>query len=310
MNGALVIDKPEGVTSHDVVASVRRLLGVRRIGHLGTLDPFSTGVMVLLVGSATRLARFFLDREKTYQGVIRFGYSTDTMDCTGTPLSERTSPSMEATALRDVAAEFVGGHLQRPPAYSAKKVDGIPAYRLARKGAAVDLKPVPVTIHELDLQWIEGSRAGFTVRVSSGTYIRSLVNDIGERLGVGAHLEQLRRTSLGEFDQRDALKLETLAICLEHSQPVLIPAEDLLPQLPMATLTAAEAALVERGRPVELSAEGEWLRLMSPGKTLVAMGHKLANNLYHPEIVLVNSLGQAAEPKKNSPQEHLTPGTP
>src|SRR5688572_8344198 len=168
MDGALVIDKQAGMTSHDVVAVARRLLGERRIGHIGTLDPFATGVLVLLIGRATRLARFYVRREKTYRGRIRFGFATDTMDRTGQATGPDRLPVLDAAELRRLLSEFVGTYEQRPPAFSAKKVSGVPAYRLARRGRIVELATVPVTVHRLELLSVEGAFAYFEAQVSSG----------------------------------------------------------------------------------------------------------------------------------------------
>ena len=204
MDGAVVLDKPEGITSHAAVLRARRLLSESRIGHLGTLDPFATGVLVLLAGNATRLARFYRDREKTYRGTIRFGYSTDSFDCTGSPTSPPQEPGLDAGELRRLFEEFVGTFDQQPPPLSAKKVGGVRAYRLARKGEEPRLSPVRVSIQELELLSVEGPLAVFRARVSSGTYIRSLAHDLGARMGVGAHLAELRRTAAGEFGENEA----------------------------------------------------------------------------------------------------------
>ena len=295
MDGGLIVDKPAGSTSHDVVQAVRGLLGERRIGHLGTLDPFATGVLVLLIGRATRLARFYGQREKTYQGVIRFGFATDTMDHTGSPLSEDTFPTLREADLRTAFAGFVGPYAQRPPAYSAKKISGVPAYRLARKGLPVELSKVPVVIHALELRCVDGARASFHATVSSGTYLRSLVNDIGERMRVGAHLAELRRTSVGEFAESNALKLDDLREKRERSEEVLIPLQDLLPELPRVELDESEAKRAGHGSDLTLPLSADRVRLMDPQGRLVGIAERIAENLYHPVVVLITDCRGTSE---------------
>ena len=298
MDGALVLDKPEGVTSHDGVQAARRLLSQRRIGHLGTLDPFATGVLVLLVGQATRLARFYREREKTYQGVIRFGYATDTMDRTGQPVGPVSDAAPQEGELRRAFAAFTGAQAQQPPAYSAKKVSGVPAHRLARKGTPVELMPVAVVIHSLELVALDGPLAQFETRVSSGTYIRSLVNDLGVRLGIGAHLAELRRTRLGEFGEQVAVSLDRLEELVREGTSAVIPMEVLLPEIPSVTLTASDARRAQNGCDLELDSEAERLRLWEPGGRLCGIAERLAERLYHPAVVLVGEQrGPAAPPQ-------------
>jgi len=211
MNGVLIIDKPAGLTSHDVVNRVRRLLGQRSVGHLGTLDPMATGVLPLVTGSFTRLAQFYVSSEKTYEGVIRFGFSTDTYDAEGEPTSEPLSVNLSREELEAHAAKFRGVIEQVPPPFSAKKIKGVPAYKLARKHKEVVLKPVQVEIKEFEILSVEADRASFRARVASGTYMRSVAHDLGQLLGCGAHLESLRRTSVAEFTLADAHTLDELA---------------------------------------------------------------------------------------------------
>lgn len=290
MDGALIIDKPAGMTSHDVVLAVRRLLGEKRVGHLGTLDPLATGVLVLLVGRVTRLARFYRQRQKTYQGSIRFGFGTDTMDSTGTPLSQDCHPTLSEKELRSTFASFVGTYMQRPPAFSAKKISGVPAYRLARRGMELSLEPVPVVIHELELLWVEGARAGFKATVSSGTYIRSLINDLGNRLNLGAHLVELRRTSVGEFSESGALKLEELKNRLASEPAACIPAQNLLSELPRIELNDSQTLRASHGADLRITHTADGVRLMSPQGRLVAVGERIGENLYHPVVVLVTEV--------------------
>ena len=182
LDGAIVINKPRGKTSHDVVESVRRIVGFRQIGHLGTLDPLATGVLVLLLGRATRLMRFYPSRRKRYTCAARFGFATDTYDADGEALGPDSAPSLDREKLEGLAAEFVGRIQQMPPAFSAKKIHGRPAHELARKKKPVELKSVEVEVYEFRLTSIEGSIARFTVECGSGTYIRSLAHDLGQRL--------------------------------------------------------------------------------------------------------------------------------
>lgn len=210
MNGVLLVDKPSGPTSHDIVVSVRRILREKRCGHTGTLDPFATGLMMLCLGRATRLARFLSGADKTYLATIHFGYATDTYDRTGKPVGAIVDYCPEARDLSPALTEFVGAQLQRPPAYSAKKVSGKRAYELARAGESVSPKPVEVNIRSIELLELAGATARLEVAVSSGTYIRSLAHDLGERLGCGAHLSELRRTRVASFSVSEAVELETL----------------------------------------------------------------------------------------------------
>ena len=228
MNGVIIIDKPAGWTSHDVVNRMRRVLGQRSIGHLGTLDPLATGVLPLVTGSLTRLAQFYTASEKTYEGVIRFGFATNTYDADGSPVEAyvgTTAPSassgqapgcpapvpdLNLETIRQQAAAFQGVIEQVPPPFSAKKIHGVPAYKLARKEIEVILKPVQVEIKEFVILSVRADRAYFRARVSSGTYMRSIAHEMGQRLGCGAHLESLRRTAVAEFNITQAHTLEEI----------------------------------------------------------------------------------------------------
>src|SRR5437764_1989031 len=202
ISGILVIDKPAGITSHDAVAAARRLLGTKQVGQFGTLDPFATGVLPLSIGKATRFSQFYLKSRKAYAGTIRFGFATDTYDATGraaTDAGAGAAPSaveLDEKRLEEVMREFTGRILQAPPPFSAKRVGGTRAYKLARRHQPVELKPVEVEIYALELMGIEGERARFAVECSGGTYVRSLAHDIGRRLQCPAHLEGLRRTAV------------------------------------------------------------------------------------------------------------------
>ena len=212
MNGVLIIDKPAGLTSHDAVSRVRRILGERSIGHLGTLDPMATGVLPLVVGNFTRLAQFYLRSEKVYEGTIRFGFSTDTYDAEGDPTSTPENVSLKKESVEAAAAKFRGLIQQVPPPFSAKKIKGVPAYKLARKKKEVVLQPVHVEIKEFEIASVDGDRVSFRARVASGTYMRSVAHDMGQLLGCGAHLELLRRTAASEFTLQDAHSLDQLAL--------------------------------------------------------------------------------------------------
>src|SRR6185437_10890299 len=210
-DGALVIDKPKGKTSHDVVDAVRHLAGFRQVGHLGTLDPLATGVLVLLAGKATRLVQFYSGRRKRYTAGFRFGFATDTYDAEGQAQGAPTTPTLDRAALERMARDRIGIFEQMPPVFSAKKIHGRPAYELARKNQPVLLKPVEVELFEYRLTEIQGSIARFVIECSSGTYIRSLAHEMGQVLGCGAHLAEICRTAVGEFSLEQALELEDLA---------------------------------------------------------------------------------------------------
>jgi tRNA pseudouridine55 synthase len=308
MLGALIIDKPEGLTSHDVVARVRRATGTRRVGHAGTLDPFATGVLVCCIGNATRLVQYLVGLDKEYVATVRLGYATDTQDGTGkqiTPL--RTSYELSLEDLRQVLDQFTGPQSQMPPMFSAKKVAGERLYRAARAGREVEREPVNIVVHSMRL--IEDDEASpianedgsrdfcMQVRCSSGTYVRTLAHDIGERLGVGAHLTKLRRTEVGHLRIADALTLERVErIGPDDLRKTLISPSDMLSHLPVVRLDGARLKLVTTGRAFSLSEDeagiakraGVSLRLCD-GAGLVAVGEYDPHlNLVKPRVVLSN----------------------
>jgi len=248
-DGALVVDKPRGKTSHDVVDAVRRLAGFRQIGHLGTLDPLATGVLVLLLGKATRLVRFYSGRRKRYSAGFRFGYATDTFDAEGQPQGEDNPPQLDPAVLGQWAAERVGRFEQMPPAFSAKKIHGRPAYELARRHEPVELKAVEVELFEYRLAEIEGPIARFVVECSSGTYIRALAQEMGEKLGCGAHLAEIRRTAVGEFSIDQAISLEELTLDAQAGRLAsrVIPLEGLLQNFPRITVLPVVEKRVRNG---------------------------------------------------------------
>lgn len=194
LNGLLLLDKPAGLTSHDVVSLARRATGERSIGHLGTLDPMATGVLPLLLGKWTRLAQFFNSADKSYTGTIRFGFATDSFDAEGTAVSEPVPLTRSLEDLRILAMRFQGTLNQVPPAFSAKKINGVPAYKLARQGKPVEVKPARITIHAFSLDALDGDTATFRMSVSAGGYVRSVAHELGQLAGCGAHLASLRRT--------------------------------------------------------------------------------------------------------------------
>ena len=331
-DGLLIVDKPSGPTSHDVVARLRRVLREKRIGHTGTLDPLATGVMLLVVGRATRLAKFLNASDKAYEAVIRFGFATDTADSQGRPLgpaSGQPPPSREA--IDAALAAFRGTFLQQPPAFSAKKIDGQRSYTLARKARA-DLAPraghgaashhapldpsdppalpapCPVTTTRLEIVNIEADSVTVRVDCSAGFYVRSLAHDLGERLGVGAHLTALRRTRTGDFTIDRAIALDTAERDQQAAIAALVPMAEVLPGLPSVVLTPEGANRVSHGQDVrpgdqevsslnsQLSAlflqpsalsPQPFVRLLDPRGELVAIAERTPAGLLHPSVVLV-----------------------
>jgi tRNA pseudouridine55 synthase len=284
LHGALVVDKPAHITSHDVVARVRRVLRERRIGHLGTLDPLATGVLVLLTGNATRLARFYRNRQKCYEGTIRFGHSTDSFDSTGQPTSPDIHPKLEALQVQELFESFRGEYLQTPPAHSAKKIAGKRAYQLARKGIQPKLQPILVSIHQLELLQVRGPEVEFRTRVSSGTYIRSLAHDMGRKLGTGAHLTGLRRTAVGEFTDKDAISLLRLEREPDAQTP-FVPVEDLLPEFGTVDVPSSKLASTRNGNTICLDCSEPWVKLVTVSSGLVGIGERVGEGIYHPVIV-------------------------
>ena len=317
MNGVLIIDKPAGLTSHDVVNRARRLLHERSIGHLGTLDPMATGVLPLVTGNLTRLAQFYTASEKTYEGTIRFGFATDTYDAEGEPTTALQPVSLRAEEVEALAARFRGVIEQTPPPFSAKKIKGVPAYKLARQRKEVVLKPVQVEIKQFEILAVDADRARFRARVASGTYMRSVAHDMGRELACGAHLESLRRTAVAEFTLQDAHTLDELA---NHCHPdrslpfpegkgsgvegprvgepsvasasdletLFIHPRRLLPDLPSVTADELTIARIRSGRTVNLPelSRARQVKVFSGQKELIAVATRVAGTLFHPKIVL------------------------
>jgi len=290
MNAVLIIDKPPDLTSHDVVNRVRRILNERSVGHLGTLDPLATGVLPLVIGNLTRLAQFYASSEKTYEGTIRFGFATDTYDAEGEPAGPAQAVILSSDQVRQLASRFEGIIEQTPPPFSAKKIQGVPAYKLARKNAEVSLKPVQVEIKEFTILQVENDRASFRARVASGTYMRSVAHDMGQLIGCGAHLESLRRTAVGEFDLAGAHTLEKLDAAAKTGQTedLFIHPRKLLPQFPSVTANEEMAARIRTGRPVNLPelSQARLVKVFVGQRELIAIATRVAGTLFHAKIVL------------------------
>jgi tRNA pseudouridine55 synthase len=268
-DGLIVINKPTGKTSHDVVESVRRIVGFRGIGHLGTLDPLATGVLVLALGRATRLARFYSGRRKRYTCAMRFGFETDTYDADGEALGPDSAPALNAEEIAAHALHFLGKIQQVPPAYSAKKIHGRSAHQLARKNKPVNLEPAEVEVFEFKLTGVEGSTARFDVECGAGTYIRSLALDIGRMHRAGAHLSEITRTAVGEFTLDHAVTLEDLDRDAKAGrlQDHVLRLENVLPELPSATVLPIIERRIRHGAKFNLS-----LAQIQPGRSTVAQG--------------------------------------
>jgi tRNA pseudouridine55 synthase len=289
MNGILIVDKPGGPTSHDVVSRVRKILQQRSVGHLGTLDPLATGVLPLVVGNLTRLAQFYVAAEKTYEGVIRFGFATDTYDAEGEPTTLPQAVALSREKLEEFAGAFTGSIEQMPPPFSAKKILGVPAYKLARKKAEVTLTPVKVEIKELVFLKVEDDCAHFRVRVSSGTYVRSLAQKLGQKIGCGAHLQSLRRTMAADFDIAEAKSLDEIDAAAKAgtTDEIFIHPRKLLPQFPCVAADDDTIRYIRNGRAVNLPeyTSAAKVKVFCGQRELIAIASRVAGTLFHPEIV-------------------------
>lgn len=287
MDGVLVVDKPQGLTSHDVVAAVRRAIGERRIGHTGTLDPLATGVLPLACGRATRLARFLSASTKDYDATIRFGLCTDTYDISGRETS-RSDRRPTRDAVQQAIAELTGEHLQTPPPFSAKKVGGKRAYDLARRDETVELKPARVTLARAELLTFDEAAAKVRLTCSAGFYVRSFVHTLGGQLGTGACLEALRRTKSGEFTLAQAVGLDGILGAQGAALPI-VPMNRLLESFPAVRLTDEERRRVAHGQSVEARvAAREWVRLVDKDGELVALATAGPRaDVLHPAVVLI-----------------------
>jgi len=293
LDGVIVVDKPEGWTSHDVVNSVRKIARTRKVGHLGTLDPIATGVLPLVIERATRLAQFYTRSDKVYEGVVRFGWATTTYDREGEVVGAKVDVALDAHELERRLEQFRGQILQTPPAVSAKKVEGRRAYELARKNVAVELEPVEVQVYELTLLEVSGSDARLRAHCSGGTYMRSIAHDLGRAMGCGAHLHELRRLASGEFELDQARTLEQLAALAADERLVdaVIPASKLLPGFPAVFVDDLTAAQIRNGRnfpasPFRAQPSAKYVKAVTRAGDMVAVGEAVLPNLYHPVVVL------------------------
>lgn len=290
MDAVLIIDKPAAMTSHDVVARVRRIVGEKSIGHLGTLDPMATGVLPLVMGRFTRLAQFYGEADKRYDGAIRFGWATDTYDAEGKATGPEQPVNFSLEQVREAAGEFIGEIAQYPPPFSAKKIAGIPAHRLARKGQPVELKPKQVEIKALEFISCDGKVAHFQAWVSSGTYLRSLAHDLGRKLGFGAHLAQLRRTAVREFSIDEAYSLEQVeqAKAGNTLDELFLHPRLVLPEFPAVVASAESAARIRHGGAVNLPefSKAGTVRVFAGQRELLAIAKRIAGTLFQPKVVL------------------------
>ncbi|MGC9949426.1 MAG: tRNA pseudouridine(55) synthase TruB [Bryobacteraceae bacterium] len=293
VDGVIVVDKEQGWTSHDVVGKMRRIANTKRIGHLGTLDPIATGVLPLVIGRATRLAQFYTRSDKIYEALIRFGFATDTYDRSGAPTSPAIEPSLDAGDLDRLLDNFRGEIMQAPPPVSAKKVDGVRAYALARRQIPVDLPPAPVHIRDLTLLEVRGPEARLRAHCSGGTYMRSIAHDLGQALGCGAHLRDLRRMASAEFTLEQAHTIPRLQRMAAENllDEALIPAARLLPDFPTVYVDSLTAGQIRQGRnfpvsPFRVQQGTRYVKAVAADGELIAIGEAVLPNLYHPAVVL------------------------
>ena len=272
LEGILNIDKPAGMTSHDVVGRVRRVAGMRRVGHSGTLDPAATGVLVVCLGRATRLVEYLVGRPKTYFGVVHLGQTTDSYDADGEILTDSPVPELDSEKLEPLLDQFRGDILQVPPMVSAIKKDGKKLYELAREGKTVERPPRPVTIYQLDLLEIEGAKLTLRIQCSAGTYIRSIAHDLGHLLGCGGHLASLRREQVGEFGLDSAVPLDTLTA--ENIQSYLKPPELAVSHLPKHEVTFDQETDLLNGKLVPKDSNesnGTLVQAFNPGGRFIGL---------------------------------------
>ncbi len=291
MNGLLVIDKPGGITSHDVVSRLRRITGESSIGHLGTLDPMATGVLPLLMGKFTRLAQYFSASEKSYSGTIRFGFATETYDADGDPTGEQTHPSLTLEQVRAVASRFHGDMEQMPPPFSAKKISGTPAYKLARAGKPVELKTAKISIRSFAITALDDEEASFAMSISAGGYVRSVAHQLGQDLACGAHLSSLRRTQAGVFTLADAHtleELEHLAGDLAALEGHCIHPRSLLAEMPSVTGDAMSLGRLRNGAQANLPefSCAPMVKVFAGQRELVGIARRVAGTLFQPVVVM------------------------
>ncbi len=277
------------MTSHDVVAIVRRATGERSVGHLGTLDPMATGVLPLLLGKYTRLAQFFGKAEKQYTGTIRFGFATDSFDADGEAASEPMPLTLSLEELRGLAVRFNGELDQVPPVFSAKKINGVPAHKLARAGKDVPVKPARITIHRFALTTLDGDIAAFEMHVSAGGYVRSVAHELGALAGCGAHLASLRRTKAGDFTLAQSLTLDELkSLPPEQIEARLPHPRLLLPEMPSVTVDEQTAGRIRNGMQVNVPefTGAQMVKVFTGPRDLLAIARRVAGTLVQPEVVL------------------------
>jgi len=316
LDGVIVVDKPEGWTSHDVVGKMRSILSGKprgilsgnprsivgdkplraaktKVGHLGTLDPIATGVLPLVIGHATRLAQFYTHSDKLYDGLVRFGRATNTYDRAGEPLGERCEIQIDPGELEGHLVNFRGKFMQTPPPVSAKKVDGRRAYELARKDIAVELAPVEVQVYELTVLAIDGADVRIHAHCSGGTYVRSIAHDLGQSLGCGAHLAELRRLASGEFKIEQARTIAQLESLADGDRLIdaIVPASQMMPGFPAVLVDDVTAAQIRNGRnfpasPFRSQPASQYVKAVTREGQLVAVGEAVLPNVYHPLVVL------------------------
>jgi tRNA pseudouridine55 synthase len=303
VNGLLVIDKPGGMTSHDVVNRLRRITGEKSIGHLGTLDPMATGVLPLLMGKFTRLAQYFSAAEKSYTGTIRFGFATDTYDADGEATGPDKWPEAAGTVtinhVRTAAARFHGDMQQMPPPFSAKKIDGKPAYKLAREGKPVELKPARVRIEAFEIESMDGAEVSFAIRISAGGYVRSVAHEMGRELGCGAHLSRLQRTQAGQFTLADAHTLEELEALAVSSagkatayrdalEAVCVHPRALLLEMPSVTADPVALGRLRNGAQANLPefTAAPLVKVFAGPRELMGIAKRVAGTLFQPVAVM------------------------
>lgn len=294
MNGLLVVDKPGGMTSHDVVNRLRKITGERSIGHLGTLDPMATGVLPLLMGKYTRLAQYFSAAEKSYTGTIRFGFATDSYDAEGESAGldvwPEFSDSVTVDAVRVEATRFLGESMQMPPAFSAKKIDGKPAYKLAREGKVPELKAAKVRIDCFEVTVMEGAEASFKMTISAGGYVRSVAHELGHALGCGAHLAVLRRVQAGVFiiEQAHTLEeLQALAGQVGELESLCVHPRSLLTEMPAVTADAQALGKLRNGAQANLAdfSQASLVKVFASQTELVGVAKRVAGTLFQPVVV-------------------------
>jgi tRNA pseudouridine55 synthase len=291
VNGLLVVDKPAGMTSHDVVDRLRRIARERSIGHLGTLDPMATGVLPLLLGRYTRLAQFFSAAEKSYCGSIRFGFATDTYDAEGEAAGPDQNPVLALDAVRAAAVRFRGEIEQVPPPFSAKKIEGTPAYKLARQGKPVELKAKTIAVSRFEIEQVRGAEADFSIVLSAGGYVRSIAHEMGVLLGCGAHLSRLRRTQSGMFALADAHTLDELE-AFEGDTAALeekcVHARRLLEEMPAVTADERALGKLRNGAQANLPefSHAALVKVFAGQRELIAIARRVVGTLFQPVVVL------------------------